>query len=163
MLFIIYFLNEYSGNKNISKTWLAHFCNKEDKEQPEMQVTHRRCRGTCGGFKRQNFQPSQMYRLWLLWIKCTSVVLFFHKESTNIVPVQLKSAMWHSNIFFYKATFTVWQIVSGLEEPPAAMVCTRLRQAPWGPSPFHGGPKQPTSPSTVPVWTDQGDHDQLVP
>jgi hypothetical protein len=32
---------------------------------------------------------------------------FFHKESTNIVPVQLKSAMWLSNIFFYKATFTV--------------------------------------------------------
>ncbi len=28
-----------------------------------MQVTHRRCWGKCRGFKRQNFQPAQMYTL----------------------------------------------------------------------------------------------------
>jgi hypothetical protein len=33
---------------------------------------------------------------------------FFHKESTDIAPLKFKSAMYLSNLFLYKATFTVY-------------------------------------------------------
>jgi hypothetical protein len=32
---------------------------------------------------------------------------FFLKESTDVTPLRFKSAMRLSNLFFYKATFTV--------------------------------------------------------
>ncbi len=52
-----------SWTKKVSKNCYVQFCNKEDKEKAELQVTHRRCWGKCRGFKRQNFQPAQMYTL----------------------------------------------------------------------------------------------------
>jgi hypothetical protein len=81
-----------------------------------MQVTLRRCRGTCGGFKKQNFQPSQMYRLVLL---CTSAVLFsqrIHKYCTSAAQ-ECNVAQQH---IFYKATFTVYSVilVQDLSERP---------------------------------------------
>jgi hypothetical protein len=38
---------------------------------------------------------------------------FFHKESTDVAPLRFKSAMYLSNLFLYKATFKVQNIVDG--------------------------------------------------
>ena len=95
-----------SWTKKVSKNCYAQFCNKEDKENTELQVTHRRCWGKCRGFKRQNFQPAQMYTLSSLETNAPHLC-FFHKESTDIGPLKFKSAMSLSNLFLYKATFTV--------------------------------------------------------
>ncbi len=95
-----------SWTKKISKNWFSQFCNKEDKQKAELQVTQRRCWGKCRGFKRQNFQPAQMSKLGSYETNAPHLC-FFHKESTDIAPLKFKSTMCLSNLFFIKATFTV--------------------------------------------------------
>jgi hypothetical protein len=87
----------------------AQFWNKEDKEKAELQVTYRRCWGKCRGFKRQNFQPAQMYTLSSHETNAPHLC-FFHKESTDVAPLKFKSAMCLRKLFLYKATFTVYII-----------------------------------------------------
>ncbi len=95
-----------SWTKKISKNWYAQFCNKEDKEKAVLQVPHRRCWGKCRGFNRQNFQPAQMYSLGSYETNAPHLC-FFNKESIDVTPLKFKNAMCLSNLFFYKATFTV--------------------------------------------------------
>jgi hypothetical protein len=93
--------------KKISKNWYAQFCNKEDKELADLQVPHRVYWGKCRGFKRQNVQPAQMYSLGSYETNAPHLC-FFHKESIDVTPLKFRNAMCLSNLFFYKATFTVW-------------------------------------------------------
>jgi len=84
----------------------AQFWNKEDKEKEELQVTYRRCWGKCRGFKRQNFQPAQMYTLSSYETNVPHL-RFFQKESTDVAPLKFQSAMCLSNLFLYKATLSI--------------------------------------------------------
>ncbi len=92
--------------KKIIKNWYAQFCNKEDKEKAKLQVTHRLCWGKCRCFKRQNFQPAQMYTLGSYETNAPHQ-RFFHKDFPDVALLGFKSAMCLSNLFLYKATFTV--------------------------------------------------------
>ena len=92
-----------SWTKKISKNCYSQFCNKE---KAELQVTHRRCWGKCRGFKRQNFQPAQMYTLSSYETNVPHL-RFFQKESTDVAPLKFQSAMCLSNLFLYKATLSI--------------------------------------------------------
>jgi hypothetical protein len=57
------------------------------------------------------------------------ICAFFHKESNDIAPLKFKSAMRLSNLFLYKATFTVFL---GLEHHVVYLPCCLFVQ--WYPS-----------------------------
>jgi hypothetical protein len=50
--------------------------------------------------------PAQMYTLGSYETNAPHMS-FFHKDSTDVAPLRFKSAMCLSNLFLYKATFTV--------------------------------------------------------
>ena len=96
-----------SWTKKVSKNCYAQFCNKEDKENAELQVTHRRWWGKCRGFKRQNFQPAQMYTLSSYETNAPHLHFFQKESSTDVAPLKFQSAMCLSNLFLYKATLSI--------------------------------------------------------
>ncbi len=53
-----------------------------------------------------NFQPAHLCTLDSFKTNA-SHLRFFHKESTDAAPLNFKRAMCLSNLFLYKATFTV--------------------------------------------------------
>jgi hypothetical protein len=61
---------------------------------------------------------------------------FFHKESTDVAPFRFKSAMCLSNLFLYKATFTVGAEIlcaaaeSKILETPGSLVTDDIKMFP---------------------------------